>query len=357
MKQQRGFSLMEIIVVLALVSGLMIVVYTLIDETLQTAMFNESHNDLTIMSQRAVNQMHVELLQSSMAFEDNTLGNQYRTALQIPATTPVMPNTLLPVFDTATAVNPDTGTGAARRTGNSLLIVRVLAPLESSADPREHKPVLYDHDNDAANPSPTPEIELPIDRYRFEYFFLSRNAGRSFGGAGYYLDLVRAASDEYVDFTQLSSLNATQLRRVTSQLWTYGYRRAWDPGQPVPSAFYDLGRPRITGAFDPPIANANIPIAKSASILPEMRGGRIAGRMEYSVAFRPTARPPFPIRQPVSMYAQQNAALPAFPAGFEVKIAGPSGFRRAFVRLVLVSNYRATNYESQQATVTTATRF
>jgi len=56
-------------------------------------------------------------------------------------------------------------------------------------------------------------------------------------------------------------------------------------------------------------------------------------------------------------YAQPDANYPKFPAGFEVKIAGPSGHRKVAVRLVLMANYRASTYESQQGFVTTAARF
>jgi prepilin-type N-terminal cleavage/methylation domain-containing protein len=347
MKREKGFSLMEVVIVLALVTGLMIVVYTLIEETLHTAMFNESHNDLTIMTQRAVNQVYVELLQSATAYQDDTVGNEYRAALQIPATTPVMPNSLLPVFDTDPALNPDTGTGTDRRTGNSLLIVRSLSPLEGT-----NKPVLYDHDNNNA----TAETELPVDRYRFEYFFLSRNTNRNFSGAGWYLDLVRATSGEYADYFQLSTLTPAQLTRVTNQLLGYGIQRAWHPAQPLGNAFYDLNDAR-DGTFNPAIARPTIAITESKTMLPEMRGGRISGRMDYSVTFRPTFRTPYPIRHPVFAYAQADSAKPGFPSGFEVKVAGPIGFRKVFVRLALMSNYRATNYESQQGVVTTATRF
>ena len=71
---ERGFSLMEITVVLAIVSMVMIMVYSLMEETLHVTLFNESHNDLTILSQSAVNTLQSEVQQAKVAFEEDTLG-------------------------------------------------------------------------------------------------------------------------------------------------------------------------------------------------------------------------------------------------------------------------------------------
>jgi hypothetical protein len=56
-------------------------------------------------------------------------------------------------------------------------------------------------------------------------------------------------------------------------------------------------------------------------------------------------------------YAKPDSTYPKFPGGFEVKIAGPAGHRKVGVRLVLMSNYHASTYESQQGFVTAAARF
>jgi prepilin-type N-terminal cleavage/methylation domain-containing protein len=63
---ERGFSLMEITVVLAIVSVLMISIYSMIEQAVRTAMFNESHNDLAVLTQRAVNSLQTELIQTKM---------------------------------------------------------------------------------------------------------------------------------------------------------------------------------------------------------------------------------------------------------------------------------------------------
>jgi prepilin-type N-terminal cleavage/methylation domain-containing protein len=342
-KSERGMSLIELVVVLAVVSGLMVIIYSLVEEAMKAAMFGESHNDMTIMTQRVVNRLQSEVLQSRVAFQEDVNGGAYRDAMQIPAQPAKWPDTLLPVFQSDATLDPDTGNGADRYAGNSLLIVRQLAPLS----------ILYDDDGNAG----TPDVEFLADHYRFEYEYPVMNDARSFGGTGFYLDLMESRSGEYADYFQLASLTAAQMKAIVPRIQATGIARAWDPGQPIDNAFYDLA-PAAAGAFGAALVKPKIAVASTASLLPDMRGGRISGRIEYSIAFVPAVpKKPFPITQPIAFYSQPDPAYPKFPGGFEVKIAGPAGHRKVGMRLLLMSNYRAGKYESQQGFVTASARF
>lgn len=335
-QRQQGFSLIELTVVLGVVSVLMLIVYSMIEDTVRATMFNESHNDLTIMTQRAANALQEEVLQARVAFEEDAAGSAYRAALQIPVSIPRWTTTLLPVMQSATTTIVPDGAGE-RFAGNSLLIARQLAPLT----------VTYDHDGNAG----TPELEFLADRYRFEYFFLSPVTSRSFARSGFTLDLLRSDSIDYVDFFQLSSMSAANLQRVVPRIRSAGIERAWNPGQPIAAAFYELSG-AVDGTFDAPLNAPQIAIRRTASLFPELRGGRISGKMDYSLAFTP-----MPIRRAVAMYAQPDASRPNFPAGFEVKIAGPAGNRQVVTRVLLMAHYGVSTYEAQQGVVTTAARF
>lgn len=342
-KRESGMSLVEVTVTLAVTSTLLLIVYALVDDAMRATMFGESHNDMTIMTQRVVNRLQTEILQSRLTFEEDATGSAYRAALQIPPAVQQWPDSLLPVFQTEATLDPDKGAGTDRRAGNSLLLVRQLSPLS----------VMFDDDGDPA----TPDVEMLIDRYRFEYEFLSPNNGRNFAQTGYYLDLMEARSAEYADYFQLSNLTAAQMKLIVPKVQAAGITRAWDPGKDVGTAFYDLA-PAAAGAFGTPLANPQIGLAKIASLLPEMRGGRISGAMEYSIGFVPAApKQPFPITSSLFFYAKPDASEPKFPGGFEVKIAGPQGNRRVGVRVVLMSRYRASTYESQQASITASAKF
>jgi prepilin-type N-terminal cleavage/methylation domain-containing protein len=336
---ERGFSLLEVTVTLAIISVIMVVTYQLIEQTMTATMFNESHNDLTVMSQKAVNAIQTEVLQAKLVFEEDTVGMAYRTALTFPVAPSVWTTSLLPVIDPATTTfTPDTAT--ERFTGNALFLVRQLPPLT----------VLYDHDG----VNNTAKVEFLADRYTFQYFYLRRDTGSSFARSGQSADLMRATSETYADYFQLASVTANPGALVQA-LIDAGLKQAWDPGKPLSSAFYQLSS-ATDGTFGTALNNPTIPIVLTRSMLPGLFGGRVSGRMQYSVGFPKSPGPAFPIPQPLSVFARTNPSLPGYPAGFEVKIIGPSRNRQVLTRLVLMSHYGRT-YEAQQASVSTAARF
>jgi hypothetical protein len=331
---------MEVTVVLAIVSAVMILTYKMIDETTRSSMFNESHNDLAVMSQAAVNTLQSEILQTRMVFEENSLGASYRSALTLPSGYPAWTTSLLPVVDIgSTLMAPDAP--GTRFSGNALLLARQMPPLT----------VTYDNDNDVR----TPDVEFVADRYRFDYVYLSPNTSRSFSRTGLTLDLVMATSAEYADYFQLNTLTSGK-GAIATKLIAAGLQRAWDPGKPIGSAFYALSG-ATDGVFDPPINAPAIPLTRLRKLLRSLLGGRITGSMAYSVAFTPPSpRTPFPLPQPMTRFSQPDASRPGFPAGFEAKIVGPSGNRQVMTRILLMAHIRG-SYEAQQGFVTTAARF
>jgi len=343
---EKGMTLVETLVVLLIASGVMILTYTMIEETTRSSMFNESHNDLAVMSQAAVNTLQSEIMQTRMIFEENALGISYRDALELPAAYPRWTTSLLPIVDiSSTQMTPDAS--GTRFAGNSLLLARQMPPLT----------ITYDHDNDRG----TAEIEFLADRYRFEYVYLAPNPNRSFSNAGLTLDLVMSVSVEYADYFQLNSVT-TNRGALATRLIAAGVQRAWDPGQPIANAFYDLSG-ATDGTFNAPIASPSISIGYDArgrvrhkTLLKGLLGGRITGSMAYSVAFAPPSRTPFPLPQAMATFAQPDPSRPGFPAGFETKVVGPAGNRQVMTRVLLMAWIRG-KYEAQQGFVTTAARF
>jgi prepilin-type N-terminal cleavage/methylation domain-containing protein len=327
MRSERGFSLLEITIVLAIVSAIMILTYRMIEESMRTTMFSESHNDLSVMSQAAVNRVHTEVLQARMVFEEDSLGIAYRAAFAMPSEYPIWTTSLLPVIDaTTTVISPDAS--GTRFTGNSLLIARQLPPLT----------IDYDDDDDFT----TPDIQFVADRYRFEYFYLSPTSEKSFEKAGRTLDLRLASSIDYADYFQLSTLTSGT-GEIVEKLIDAGLERAWDPGQPIDSAFYVLDD-ATDGSFNSALNAPTIEMTGNRTLLRGLLGGRISGAMEYSVAFGSYRLP-----QPQTVFGRNSG-------GFEVKIVGPAGNRQVLTRILLMAHIRGT-FESQQGFVTTAARF
>jgi hypothetical protein len=367
--QQSGYSLAEILVVLAISTVVMILCYDLIDDAMRTSLFVESHNNLSQWAQRPLNFLQTEVYENKTLFDgSNAMSAAYLTRFTTPpaypgafpacgaggcggpaTTLPNMPavqaNSFLPILDPSNVMQPDAGTGASRMTGNILFLVRQLPPVL----------IPYDHDN---NPV-TPNVNFPADRYRFEMYYLARDTTRPFSTAGYFVDLIQARSIDFADRFQLDPLlncvsgvnpclSASNKTLIVNGLSAANLRVAWDPmNQPVNNSFYSIAS---NGAMTLQ-ANQGIWIYSSKSLIPELKGGSISGKMLLSVAFRPSSTTTYPIRDLVPKYAVYDSTLPAFPSGFEVKVVGAGAARKVLLRLILMSNYQAGKYESQEGFV------
>ena len=327
---QRGLTLPEVIVTLFLMSILSLMFYQLYIGTIQTTMFLESNNDLAAFGQVAVNEMKLELMQSRMLFQNDTLGQAYVTALSFPTGAGLLTGSRLPTINTNGIFEPD-ATGETF-TGNCLLDARQLPALEA----------WIDHDADSS----TSDIEYLVDRYRFQFYYLSQDAKRRIVPLNYTLDMLEFKSQIYGDYFQLSGLDATMRDAVGTALYAEGVRFLWDPGETPSSAFYSLAS---DGAISGPVSH-DITSSEVISLLPQMKGGRVSGNMTYSVGIE--RDPSFETTDEISIYAQTNAL---FPSGLEFQITGPTGARKIFARLMLIAQYRdKINSHANTVTITTA---
>jgi hypothetical protein len=219
-------------------------------------------------------------------------------------------------------------------TGNVLLTVRERAPHEA----------VVDHDGDSG----TADVEFLADLYSFQLFYLAKRTDRELAPHSFYVDLHRLDSQRYADYFQLQGLDATFRDAVASSLHSAGIQMAWDPNSDAGSAFYSIGSDgSLTAVADHAIAPVD-----SASLLPELHGGRISGSMVYSVGIE--TNPSLGTPDPVSVLAQENGL---FPSGFETKIIGPTGARKIFARLMLASQYHQETTSRANTVVVTIAEF
>ncbi len=371
-RRQHGYTLAEILVVVAVSSIVMIVAYDLIESAMRTSLFVESHNNLAQLAQRPVNFMQGEVYQNKIIFQADSagIGNAYLTRFTTPptypgawpscgasgcggpaTTVPTMPpmqvNSLLPIVDTTNTLGPDPGTGAQRLTGNILFLVRQLPPL--------------------LIPYGSPTVFFPADRYRFELYYLTQNTTRPFYTSNYYVDLIQARSIDFADYFQLFPLidnngspafSPAQITQIINGLSAAGLGVAFDPtNQPVTNAFY-----KITSTGHMTLQSGQgIWIYQAKSLLPEFAGGSVSGKMVYTVGFRPSATTVFPTlsnyntssssyvpKDPIPKFAIYDTSIPAFPSGFEVKLVGAGSAEKVLLRLVLLSNYGTSKMDSQE---------
>ncbi len=339
---QAGYSLMEVIVVMAISSVIMIIAYDLIEGAMKTSLFVESHNQLAQLSQRPVNAVSSDVFQSRAVFQNDTIGQSFlsKVVAQLPADHPIQAGYRLPLADVSTTMfGPDTS-GGTHYVGNCLLVLRQLNPLAIEW-------------NDGSS-----DLNFPADMYRFDFYYLSRNTKRSFGGAGYYVDLIRWRSVEFADYGQLSAFfsavsSTPQKNTIVNGLAAAGITTAVDPGAATTAdnSFYTIG----TGGTLTQMTNPAIPVLPTdaanqvfgcGSMLPELGAGSISGKMLFSVGFVPAK--PFVLRDPMPKWACQDASLPGYVTGFENKIVGTGASQKLLVRLLLMANYGVGKFDSQE---------
>lgn len=347
-KSEAGYSLMEVMVVAAITTVVLVIAMDLIDGAANASKFLESRNDLTTFAQRPLNMMQKDIIQARVLFGEDSVGTGYRQKIEAGLTIPIAPDSVLPVLVPAGSFSPDKD--GVRTVGNSLLISKQLPP------------VPIDLAADGAN---FPALTFLADRYEFVYFYVTRDTSVKFASGDRIDNLAFSRSVQYADYNQLvngtttlSSAQKVALSAALRDTATVNLPIAWSPEMDVANSFYTID---VNLAFPNGSLIASPTIAQSASgvMIAGLKGGRIIGKMTYTVAYRKGATKPgtaFEITnkaQPVPLYAEVTSNLPV-DCGFEVKVIGPANSRQVLTRLVLYGQYGPAKYDSQQAFVITS---
>jgi hypothetical protein len=104
--------------------------------------------------------------------------------------------------------------------------------------------------------------------------------------------------------------------------------------------------------------NPTLNIKSTSSMIQNLRGGAISGRIVYSVGFRRSFTDPWDsmqnIRHPIPFLAAPDPSFPNFPGGLEIKVVGTGNAERVVARLVVMSNHSVTTFDAQSAMVIAA---
>ncbi|MBI4833200.1 MAG: prepilin-type N-terminal cleavage/methylation domain-containing protein [Planctomycetes bacterium] len=305
---EAGLTLVEMMIVISLLSLVMIASYELISSINVSSENLQATSFMTEWGQKTIDQINLEVTQSRMVYENNSLGIDYHTGLQLDASYPVLTGTLLPQIDQTGTFRLDT---TVSRTGNALLFIQEMNPFSTTVGGALRR----------------------LNVYRLVYYYLSPN-NTSFAGRPSSLRLIRWQSKEFADYEQIMAMSAV-ISRATMADALYSQRGItyfWLPRNTPDTAFYEYDTDDIDDADDDNIDDA----PNNLYVVQRDNSYSIIGYLGFgtsSVAWNKTADFPVPVAVPKFGIADQAGA--GFPHGFEVQIIGPTGARQVMVRLVI----------------------
>jgi len=325
-RNDRGVSFTELIVVMFLFAIIGIMTYDLLVGTSRTNLYLEANNDLSEYGQRLVNEIKTEVLQSKKLLDNTSLGQGYMAALELGGAPVPLDTTVLASIEVNGSFSPSLAGHAeypfdANSVGNALLFVQAVSP--------------YLNDTDGVR----------IDLYRFKYYYLSKNGAAQIGCQSEILELTRWESVIFADYNQLYRLNdlgdsgailASTLQALNNEDTSTGrpaVDMAWNPDEDADSAFYSFSGGSLSGS---PNGSYEIAMADSSTAIRNLNSPRIGGDMVYSVAYNTGTG--FDLSDTVPAFGTADLTNDGFPHGFEVMMGGPTGGRRVLVRLVLAAD-------------------
>jgi prepilin-type N-terminal cleavage/methylation domain-containing protein len=303
-----GFTLLEVMIVLTLFSMVMIASFELISSINSSSELMQGTSFMTEWGQKAIDRINLDVTQSRMIYENNSIGVAYQGRLQIEAAYPVLTGTLLPKVDSTGTFRLDT---TVTRTGNALLFIQEMTPFSTTIGSTLRR----------------------VNIYRMVYYYLSPN-NNSFGGRSSSLRLVRWQSKEFADYEQITAMSAVISRQtIANALYNErGITYYWLPRNTPDTAFYEYDTDDIDDDDDDNIDDD----PNALYVMQKERSDSVIGLLGFgssSISWNKTATFTVPVTVPKFAIADQTGT--GFPHGFEVQIIGPTGARQVMVRLVI----------------------
>jgi type II secretory pathway pseudopilin PulG len=312
-KDFAGTTLAEVTVVVAIISVLSLIFYSLVVGTMRTNMLLEAENSLTSYGQQTINALKSEVAQSRRIYQNSTEHNAILGRISIPSAYPRITNSRQATVD-GDATDPKSVAGTDM--GNSLFFLEDRPPFKL--------------ENSSTTP---PTVIYMIDLHQFNYYYLSeKNAGGlQIGSKTTFMDLIEFQSKPYANYQQMADaqndLSSSDYSSLANALIASGIHFCIDlSASDVNNLFYEISGSSLNARSSHTIQTAS---AKPAILLIE--GAKATGNVRYSVAFNKGSD--FNIFEPVPKYSNDTS----IPFGFEVIIIGASAARQVTVRLVLTA--------------------
>lgn len=307
LRQQDGFSLVEVVLTVALLTIVVGAGVYFVRMTLNGFGATEARATIIHAAQEIGDRLGHELPMSHRIFDAPASAFVSRLNLPLPS----MPGTRLPTIEPSGSLSPSSSTFVADGVGNSLFFAQELDELDFSVPTSSGTNRSY-----------------RIDRYQFNYFYITQDPTLKMGGAPL-LNVQELQSIPYADATEILGITDTVAgANLVNALLAAGIAHACDLSKTDPSsAFYALSTGTITLEASHQIISNGPPIS-----LLRLGTGMAGGSYRYGLC--PNRSTSFAPKDVVPLYGTPSGA---FPAGFEVVIVGSSTARQVLVRIVLAA--------------------
>jgi type II secretory pathway pseudopilin PulG len=320
--RSRGFTVLESAIVTVIVGLMALVIERTISGITETERSLRAIRNTVERGQRAMSSLRDAASSSRKLFQNDAVGAAYLAKLDF-GTAPLLPGSRLPVFEEVDPLGPDEA--GSPRTGNVLLFVREADALPAIAT--------------AAS-----QTVRSIDAYRLVCLYTTQTTRRVVAGAPLALDLVHWRSASFPSYGQVTSISdSTQRTNVVKDLYNrFGCDFLWDPTKPVATAFYGIDGNGVIAAV--PTAVSSIP-----------QDANVAGGPRFVQANMGVVRTDLTSKPRTPLFTVDDP-LTWTPNGFEVKVCGPSGSRKIWMRLAVEQQASAGRIPAQETTAIVSTR-
>ena len=305
MRRSRAFSLVELMIVLAIMGVITPVMVMLLTSVTKGFTGYEAALSMRKVNQQSINRIYMRLGSCKRIFENSTNDLSYLNKITFSAAPVVSTITVqLPTINRDGTLAEGTTNFDTSSVGNALLFAtnEMVQAMSSST--------------------------YRVDIYRFNYYYLT-SANTKTIDAGVSYKLVEWRSVSYADINQLNSIPVSSRTIVGVQLYTMGVKYAWDPTMTTATnAFYTISSAGSVAAYSSPKI-----VEYKYKILTDMITGVIIGGYSYGVSRNSSGWAKAP--KTVPLYAA--IANTSIPFGFEVAVAGNSAGRQVLLRCVLVA--------------------
>lgn len=294
----RGFTLLEVTIAMVVISMMALVLERTMSSTQETNAYIKALGKAKDRCERATYSIFRDVSGARKVYGGDDVGESYRAALDLGDMVPA-PAVRLPVFDTESPLVPDRK--GDPRTGNMLLFVRERDPAVCTVDAQAEE---FRH----------------IDTYNFVCCYPHLSDRHVVTGDAKALDLVIWYSVGYASYTQIQAIEDADDRRkvVRALVQVHGITYAWDATCCAETAFYALYAAGHVAASP----TEGYDIEEHADL--SERGVLVYADTQLARTDRSShvRRAVFTLKEPGGWE----------PNGFEVKVVGPSGHRKVWMR-------------------------